>query len=424
MSKAAGPGSHREPEVERTVLANGIRIVTERMPEARSVTTGFWVAVGGRDEPPELAGASHFLEHLVFKGSERRSAKEIAEAIDAAGGEMNAYTSREHTAYYTRLPASALQLGLDVLTDVLADPAVRDHELDAEREVILEELALSEDTPDDKVHTLLSESMFPAHPLGREVLGDQRSVEAMTRDDVLGFFAQRYTPANVIVTAAGQLDHADVVAGVEGFLATAQPGARPARTAPTASVVPIVVEHRETEQAHIALGWRAFSANDPDRYALAVANQVLGGGMASRLFQEVREERGMAYSVWSSSSLYSDAGSVVAYAGTSPGKVRDVLKVIDDVIGGLVADGITERELAVGAGYLEGSLLLALEDSGSRMSRLGRGELAATDLVAVDEQVARIRAVTLEDVGAVLTRVFTSARSLAAIGPFHADDLT
>ena len=412
-----------EPEVKRTVLANGIRVVTERMPEARSVTTGFWIAVGGRDEPAELAGASHFLEHLVFKGSERRSAKEIAEAVDAVGGEMNAYTSREHTAYYTRLPASALDLGLDVLTDVLSAPAVREHELDAEREVILEELALSEDTPDDKVHTLLSESLFPGHPLGREVLGAEATVEAMTRDDVLGFFAERYRPTNVVVTAAGRLEHEDVVAGVESFLADSGADVAAARTAPGAGVVPLVVEHRDTEQAHLALGWRAFSADDPDRYALAVANQVLGGGMASRLFQEVREERGMAYSVWSSSSLYSDAGCLVAYAGTSPGKLRDVLKVVDDVIAALAAEGITEHELAVAAGYLEGSLLLALEDSGSRMSRLGRGELATTALLSVDEQVARIRAVTLEDVRAVVARVFGGERALAAIGPFHPDDL-
>jgi predicted Zn-dependent peptidase len=412
-----------EPEVERTVLANGIRVVTERMPEARSVTTGFWVAVGGRDEPPELAGASHFLEHLVFKGSEHRSAKQIAEAVDAVGGEMNAYTSREHTAYYTRLPASALALGLDVLTDVLAAPALREHELDAEREVILEELALSEDTPDDKVHTLLSAALFPDHPLGREVLGAEETVEAMTRDQVHGFFAERYRPANVVVTAAGRLEHAEVVAGVESFLAGIDVGAAPVRTAPSIGVVPRVVEQRDTEQAHVALGWRAFPADDPDRYPLAVANQVLGGGMASRLFQEVREERGMAYSVWSSSSLYSDAGSLVAYAGTSPGKVRDVLKVIDDVIAALVADGITEHELAVAAGYIEGSLVLALEDSGSRMSRLGRGELSTTELVSVDEQVARIRAVTLDDVKAVLARVLSEPRALAAVGPFGPDDL-
>jgi predicted Zn-dependent peptidase len=408
-----------EPEVERTVLANGIRVITERMPEARSVTTGFWVAVGGRDEPAELAGASHFLEHLVFKGSARRSAKEIAEAVDAVGGEMNAYTSREHTAYYTRLPAASLDLGLDLLTDVLAAPALREQELDAEREVILEEIAMSEDTPDDKVHTLLSEAIFAGHPLGREVLGSEESVEAMTRDDVLGFFAERYRPANVIVTAAGRLDHADVVAGVEAFMAEADAGAPPARTAPPADMVPLSVVRRDTEQAHIALGWRAFAADDPDRYALAIANQVLGGGMASRLFQEIREERGMAYSVWSSSSLYSDAGCVYAYAGTSPGKVRDVLKVMDDVIGGIVADGITDHELAVAAGYLEGSLQLALEDSGSRMSRLGRGELGTTDLVAVDEQVARIRAVTLDDVHRVLHRVFDGERTLAAVGPFE-----
>jgi predicted Zn-dependent peptidase len=410
-----------EPEVERTVLANGIRVVTERMPEARSVTTGFWVAVGGRDEPPALAGASHFLEHLVFKGTEKRSARQIAEAVDAVGGEMNAFTSREHTAYYTRLPASAVELGLDLLTDVLSAPAVREHELDAERDVILEEIALSEDTPDDKVHMLLSAALFPEHPLGREVLGDEASVEAMTRDHVLNFFAEHYRPANVIVTAAGRVDHAEIVAGVEAFLAGVDAGQAPARTAPPDDVIALTIERRPNEQAHVALGWRAFAADDPDRYALGVLNQVLGGGMASRLFQEVREDRGLAYSVWSSSSLYSDAGAVFAYAGTSPTKVKAVIDVIDDVVADLTANGITEQELAVATGYLEGSFVLALEDSGSRVSRLGRGELGKGELLTVDAQLARIRAVTLDDVAKVARRVFGAPKVLAAVGPFDDD---
>jgi predicted Zn-dependent peptidase len=404
-----------EPPVRRTELANGIRIVTERMPEARSVTTGFWFAVGGRDEPPELAGASHFLEHLIFKGSATRSAREIAESVDALGGEMNAFTSREHTAYYTRLPADDLAFGLDLLTDVLGAPALRAHEVDAEREVILEELALSEDTPDDKAHSLLSDAVFPDHPLGREVLGDEDAIAALTRDEIAAFLAEHYRPANVVIAAAGQLDHDEVVEHVAGFLADVEPGAAPKRTAPVDAPRPLAVVRRDTEQAHLTLGWRAPDQADPDRFALAIANQVFGGGLS---FQQIREERGLAYSVYSGPSLYTDSGMLMVYAGTAPGKVREVLQLIDAQVESLVADGITERELAVASGYLVGALLLNLEDSGSRMGRLARGTLAPTEPLEVDEQVARIRAITGDDVHRVLRRVLTGPRTLAAVGPF------
>jgi predicted Zn-dependent peptidase len=407
-----------EPDVRRTRLANGIRVVTERMPDARSVTTGFWVAVGGRDEPAELAGASHFLEHLVFKGSEHQSAREIAESVDALGGEMNAFTSREHTAYYTRLPADELSFGLDLLTKVLAQPALRPHEVDAEREVILEELAMSEDTPDDKVHSLLAAAVFPDHPLGREVLGDEATVAALTRDEINTFFTEHYQPANVVIAAAGRLEHEEVIDGVAQFLEGVEPGSSPKRAEPMDAPKPLSVEHRSTEQAHLTLGWRAMDQRDPDRFALAVANQAFGGGLSSRLFQEIREERGLVYSVYSAASLYTDSGLFMIYAGTAPTKVDEVLGLIDAEVAKLVEDGITERELRVASGYLVGALLLNLEDSGSRMGRLARGELAAGDALTVDEQVEHIRAVTLDDAHRVMQELLTGPRSLAAVGPF------
>jgi predicted Zn-dependent peptidase len=407
-----------EPDVRRTSLANGIRVVTERMPDARSVTTGFWVAVGGRDESAELAGASHFLEHLVFKGSEHQSAREIAESVDALGGEMNAFTSREHTAYYTRLPADELSFGLELLTNVLAQPALRPHEVDAEREVILEELAMSEDTPDDKVHSLLAASVFPSHPLGREVLGDEATVAALTRDEINTFFTEHYRPANVVIAAAGRLEHDEVIGGVSQFLESVEPGSAPKRAEPMDSPERLAVGHRPTEQAHLALGWRTMDQRDPGRFALAVANQAFGGGLSSRLFQEIREERGLVYSVYSAASLYTDSGLFMIYAGTAPSKVDEVLGLIDAEVAKVVADGITERELRVASGYLVGALLLNLEDSGSRMGRLARGELAAGAALTVDEQVERIRAVTLEDAHDVMQRVLTGPRSLAAVGPF------
>jgi predicted Zn-dependent peptidase len=407
-------------EIRETRLANGIRLVTERMPEARSVSLGVWVGVGGRDEPADLAGASHLLEHLLFKGTSTRSARQIAEDVDAVGGEMNAFTNREHTAYYTRLPADRVDLGLDILGDVLTDPAFRPHEVDAERHVILEEILMNLDMPEDHVHTLLAEAMFPGHPLGREVLGTRETVEAATRDQIAEFFGRWYLPRNLVVVAAGDLDHDRVAGAFAGSLGRLDGGERPVRQRPDVDVEPRVVLDDPTEQAHVALGWRAVDHHDDDRYALMVANQILGGGMSSRLFQEVREERGLCYSVYSWASTYADAGSAGIYAGTAPSRVGELLGVIDDEVAKLVASGVTESELAVAKGFIEGSLLLGLEDSGSRMARLGRSLMARDEIVTVDDQLTRIRAVTADDVAAVASRVFGSARALAVVG--HVDD--
>ena len=402
--------------IQESRLANGIRVVTERMPEARSVTVGAWVGVGGRDEPAPLAGASHFLEHLLFKGTSSRSARQIAEAIDAVGGEMNAFTSREHTAYYTRLPASQAHLGFDVLGDVLTDPAFRPHEVDAERQVILEEILMNLDVPEDHVHTLLAEALFPEHPLGREVLGTRESVERASRDEIAAFFEEWYRPRNLVVAAAGDLDHDALVEAFDRSLGRLSGGSAPVSSAPSLPPEPLVVHEDATEQVHIAMGWRGVDHDDDRRYALLVANQVLGGGMSSRLFQEVREERGLCYSVYSWASTYGDAGSAGVYAGTGPSRVGELLSVVEDEIGKMVASGVTESELAVAKGYIEGSLVLGLEDSGSRMARLGRGLMARDEIIPIDEQIDRIRAVSADDVAQVSADVFGSPRSLAVIG--------
>ena len=320
-----------EPTIETTTLADGLRIVTERMPEATSVSVGFYVGVGSRDEPDQLSGASHFLEHLLFKGTEERSARSISMAVDAVGGEMNAFTSREHTAYYTRLPAAHLAFGLELLSDVVERPAFRANEIDAEREVILEELLMAEDTPDDVLHMELMEAVFPGHPLGRETLGVPETIEALGRDEIAGFHAEHYRPANVVVVAAGDLEHDAVVEGVAACLSDVAGGVAPLRVEPTPDLEPLVVVHRPTEQVHLMFGWRALYYDDPDRYAFYVANHVLGGGMSSRLFQEIREERGLAYSVYSSMSSYSDCGLATVYAGTAPKHTDEVLTVLDDV---------------------------------------------------------------------------------------------
>ena len=406
-------------DIRETRLANGVRIVTERMPEARSVSLGVWVGVGGRDEPAELAGASHFLEHLLFKGTPTRSARQIAETIDAVGGEMNAFTNREHTAYYTRLPADRVDLGIEILGDVLTEPAFRPPEVDAERHVILEEILMNLDMPEDHVHTLLAEALFPGHPLGREVLGTKETVEAATRDEIAEFFAHWYLPRNLVVVAAGNLEHDRVVDAFAESLGTLEGGERPVRTAPDTAVEPRTVLDDPTEQAHVAMGWRGIDHFDDDRYALTIANQVLGGGMSSRLFQEVREQRGLCYSVYSWATTYVDAGCAGVYAGTAPNRVGELLGVVDDEIAKLVESGVTEAELDVAKGYIEGSLVLGLEDSGSRMGRLGRSLMARDEIVTVEDQLARIRAVTTDDVAAVAKRVFGTERSLAVVG--HVD---
>jgi predicted Zn-dependent peptidase len=407
-------------DIRETRLANGVRLFTERMPEARSVSLGVWVGVGGRDEPDELAGASHFLEHLLFKGTTTRSARQIAEAVDAVGGEMNAFTNREHTAYYTRLPAARIDLGMDILGDVLTDPAFRPHEFEAERQVIVEEILMNLDVPEDYVHTLLSEALFPGHPLGREVLGTRETVEAASRDQIAEFFARWYRPRNLVVVAAGDLDHDHVVEGFAATLGRLEGGERPVRDLPEVDLEPRAVLDDPTEQVHLAMGWRGVGHFDGDRYALSVVNQILGGGMSSRLFQQVREERGLCYSVYSWASTYADAGTAGIYAGTAPSRVAELLSVIDDEVAKLVASGVTENELAVAKGYIEGSLVLGLEDSGSRMARLGRSLMARDEIVPVNEQLARILAVTADDVAAVATRIYDSPRALAVVG--HVDD--
>jgi predicted Zn-dependent peptidase len=404
-------------DIKDVRLANGIRVVTERMPEARSVTFGVWVGVGGRDEPPALAGASHFLEHLLFKGTPSRSARQIAEVIDAVGGEMNAFTSREHTAYYTRLPAAQVDLGLGILGDVVTDPAFRPHEVEAERQVILEEILMNLDMPEDHVHTLLAEAMFPGHPLGREVLGDRATVEAITRDQIDEFFHHWYRPRNLVVTAAGALDHDAIAEAFSATLTAPAGGEAPVRTPPSEPPRPLVLDSDATEQAHIAMGWWGVDNDDDARYALTIANQILGGGMSSRLFQEVREERGLCYSVYSWASTYADAGTAGVYAGTAPSRAGELLAVVEDEIAKIAASGVTEAELSVAKGFVEGSLLLGLEDSGSRMARLGRSLMARDEVVPIDEQVARIRAVTTDDVARVSARVFGGPRTLAVIGP-------
>lgn len=404
-----------------TRLSNGMRVVTESMPAARSVTLGVWVGVGARDEPGALHGASHFLEHLLFKGTSQRSAVELARSVDAVGGEMNAFTSKEHTAYYLRVPADQLPFGLELMGDVLTAPRLDTSDVDGERQVILEELMLSEDEAEERVDVLCQEGLFPGHPLGREVLGSHQSISALARDDIAGFFQKWYRPADLVLAVAGDLEHDDVVASASAWFAGTDGGARPVRTAPDASAEPRAVLNRPNEQAHLAIGWRSVAADHPDRYAVTVLNHAFGGGMSSRLFQEIREKRGLAYSVGSYAARYSDAGCIVAYVGTAPARLAQVRALVDAEVERVAADGITDEELATASGYLTGSLQLSLEDTASRMVRLGSDLLQHDRVVELDEHLAAIRVVTVEDVARVAAEVFRGPCSVAAVGPVHED---
>ena len=415
----AGPG------VRRTRLDNGMRIVTEAMPELRSVAIGFWAGTGSRDEPEELAGASHFLEHLLFKGTERRSARDIAEAVEAVGGEMNAFTTKEYTAYYIRILDESLDLALDILSDVIWSPAFRPDEVDCERQVILEEIRMHEDTPDELVHSVFAEALFPGQTIGREVLGRKATIEAMSRDEIATFHAEHYRPGNMVIAAAGNLDHDEIVGQVLSRFPGITGDRQRRRLTEPRPAGAVRVLTRPTEQAHLVLGVPALSRGDPDRYALSVLNHVIGGGMSSRLFQEIRERRGLAYSVYSYRAAFEDTGLLAVYAGTAPSRAPEVLSLIHAELDRLVADrSLDPGELERAKGHFKGQMALSLEGSSARMDRIGRSELTLGEVQSVDDLVAQIDAVTPDDISRVIDRVLAGApRVLAAVGPLAVEDL-
>jgi predicted Zn-dependent peptidase len=403
-------------------LPSGLSLVTEPMEDARSVCIGFWVGTGARDEDATQAGASHFLEHLLFKGTATRSPSAIAEAVDEVGGDFNAFTTKEYTSFYIRLLAEHLPLGLDILSDIMWQPALRPDDLDAERQVILDEILMHADEPSDEAAEQSSALLFPDHPLGREVLGSHDSVSAMTVDRIRAFFDEHYRPANIVVAVAGDMDHQSVAEGLEARFSGPIGGAVPERTPPDDKVEPLAVTRRTTEQAHVVLAARSVDRFDSRRYALAVVNHVLGGGLSSRLFQEIRERRGLAYSVWSERVAYHDAGSVSVGMGTAPEHVAEVLDIVSTELARLGAEGITQRELTIAKGNLRAETLLACEDSGARMSRIGAGLLLHGEVLSVDEVLSRVQALTLEEVHAAATELVAAPRTLSVVGPFDESD--
>jgi predicted Zn-dependent peptidase len=412
-------------EILRTEYASGLRVVTEAMPGMRSVALGVWVDVGSRDERPAIAGASHFLEHLLFKGTKSRSARRIAEAFDAVGGDLNAFTAKEYTCYYCRVRDQDLPLAMDFMSDMLQNSVLAKVDFEAERMVIVEEINMRDDDPGDLIHDLFAEGLWKGHPLGRPVLGTRETIGSVSRDQVKRFYDRLYRPPHFVIAAGGNVGHEDLCALAEEHMDTGarlstgqSPKVRTGGDIPPVSAA-TVVKHRPTEQAHISLGTSGYSRKDPKRFAFGVVNSALGGGMSSRLFQEIREKRGMAYSVYSYHTMFAETGLFSVYAGTTPTKARDVIDIVQREMRDISAGGLTDEELERAKGHLKGSLVLSLEDTSGRMSRIGRSEISHGEILSVDEVLARTDAVTKEDAEAVARDVFSRPMALTVIGPFE-----
>jgi predicted Zn-dependent peptidase len=404
-----------------TTLDDGLSVVTERMPGVRSVSIGFWVGTGSVDEMPAQAGASHFLEHLLFKGTPTRTARSIAEQVDAVGGDMNAFTTKEYTTFYVRLLSDDTDLGLDILCDIIFSPAFRLDEFESERQVILEEILMHADEPADLVHDVLAGALFPGHPLGREVLGEEATIGAMGVPALAAFHAAHYRPANIVVAAAGDLDHDRLVAGVEARIAGRSGGSSPTRQPPSVPSMTRMVLPRPTEQVHLAVAVPAPDREDDERHAMSIVEHVIGGGMSSRLFQSIREERGLAYSVYAYRLGFQGAGALAVYAGTSPAHSTEVLDLIYGELDQLATAGVTQEELDAARGHVRGAMALGLEDSGARMSRIGHSQTVHGRVLTLDEVEARLSALTVDHVNDVAARWLARSRTTACVGPFEGE---
>ncbi len=430
MSLTTTPGTHVVPGVSRSELLGGLRVLSETVPGVRSVSLGIWIGIGSRDESPVQAGAAHFLEHLLFKGTARRTAAGIAEEFDAVGGDLNAFTAKEHTCYYAQVLDTDLPLAVDVLADVVTDALLAPADVEIERGVVLEEIAMRDDDPEDLLGELFDEAVLGEHPLGRPVIGSEDSVRGMARDTLHGFWRGEYTTPRMVVAAAGNLAHDRLVELVESSFAAAAArflGASPVPPRPGGAsvLVPaqrLVLQGEDTEQAHLMLGVPALARHDPRRSVLAVLNTALGGGPSSRLFQQVREQRGLAYSVYSGCASYTDAGILSVYAGCAPERLGEVASVVRSVLAEVAADGLTPAEVVRAQGNLRGGLVLGLEDTPSRMNRLGRSELDHGRQRTVAESLDRITAVTPGQVAELARELLAVPLTAAVVGPYDDED--
>ena len=397
-------------------------MVTEFVPSVRSASVGVWVNVGSRDEPTSVAGAAHFLEHLLFKATPTRGSVEIAQSVDAVGGELNAFTAKEHTCYYAHVLDDDLELAVDLVSDVVLNGVCAPDDVELERDVVLEEIAMRDDDPEDTIGDVFLSAMFGDHPVGRPVIGSVDSVSAMTRDQLHSFHVRRYVPERMVVAVAGNVDHRHVVGLVrEYFGARLCKGRDPRPPRKGVGRTPgrpgLALVNRDCEQTHLFLGVRAPGRHWEHRWALSVLNTALGGGLSSRLFQQIRETRGLAYSVYSAIDTFADTGALSVYAACLPERFTEVVQVTTEVLKAVARDGITENECRIAKGSLRGGLLLGLEDSASRMNRIGRSEINYGEYRTVANTLQRIDAVTLDEVNAVARKVLSGRYGAAVLGP-------
>ena len=411
--------------VRRTVLPSGLRIVTEEVPSVRSAAIGIWVNVGSRDETPAVAGASHFLEHLLFKGTTRRTALEISATIEAVGGEMNAFTSKEYTCFYARVIDTDLPMAIDVVSDLITSSIVSALDVDAERKVVLEEIAMRDDDPSDLVHDLYAETYYGNTTLGRPILGTIQSIKEMSRSSVFNYYKKKYLPQDLVVAVAGNIKHKRVVAMVidalsrDNFLnVKGAPQIRPNTPVKTKPMQSVGLLTRKTEQAHMFYGMEGVARSDERRFAMGVLASALGGGMSSRLFQEIREKRGLAYSVYAYAQQFAGSGQIGFYAGCNPTKAIEVVEIIREVLADVAENGMSHEEIERAKGAVRGSLVLSQEDSASRMSRIGKNEIVYGQVMGFDDILKAIARVNPSDVREIASEYLTKSPTLALVGPF------
>ena len=408
--------------VTREVLGTGLRLITESMPHVRSVSIGVWLTRGSRHETAELGGIAHFVEHMLFKGTGTRSAEDIAQSIDSIGGQLDAFTAKEYASYYIKVLDEHLPTAIDLLSDIVMNPRMDADDLDKEKKVILEEIKMVEDTPDDLVHELFTQHFWEGHALGRPILGSKESVESFTPATLRDYFSNVYVAPNLIVSAAGNVEHARLRELVERAFASL-PTARAAFEDAVPVVVPqVLVRSKELEQSHVCLGAGSYPQNHGDRYVSYILNTLLGGSMSSRLFQNVREKRGLAYAVFSGLSAYRDAGNITIYAGCANEAVPEVVDLCVEELRILKNTPVPEAELRRAKDHLKGSLMLSLENTASRMSHLARQEIYFERHFGLDETLAGVERVTTADLTRVATDLFANS-SLAAtvLGPSPAE---
>ena len=401
--------------IVREVLDNGLRLITESMPHVRSVTIGVWLTRGSRHESDERSGIAHFVEHMLFKGTDTRSAEDIAQSIDSIGGQLDAFTAKEYASYYIKVLDEHLPLAVDLLADIVLRPAFAPEEIEREKKVIVEEIKMVEDTPDDLVHELFTQYFWEGHPLGRPILGSKETVEALTQSALRRYFGGAYVGSNIIISAAGNIEHARVRELVDTAFGSIARTGEPLNGTPPRVVSQVITRTKELEQSHVCLGTPCYPQKHDDRYVSYILNTVLGGSMSSRLFQNVREKRGLAYSVFSGISAYRDAGNLTIYAGCANDAVEEVVDLCVAELRGLKQAPVSDAELRRAKDHLKGSLMLSLENTASRMSHLARQEIYFERHFGLDETLAGVEAVSADDVRRVANDLFSDGALAATV---------